>query len=117
LKIGNDFLYFCSLKNENSLEFMKRIKHAKKTILFSIALGFAMLSMSSVNAQNRLGGLFGASNNDDPSRGGLMSPGTRSDSFTVNTQNFGGAPLGSGIAVLLGLGLGYAALKRKEDKQ
>jgi hypothetical protein len=46
-----------------------------------------------------------------------MSPGTRSDSFTVNTQNFGGAPLGSGIAVLLGLGLGYAALKRKEDKQ
>ena len=95
---------------------MKRIKQTKKTILFSIALGFAMLSATSVNAQSRPDGLFGTGNNAEIAREGLMD--NRSDcSFTVNTQDFGGAPLGSGIAVLLGLGLGYAALKRKEDKQ
>lgn len=27
------------------------------------------------------------------------------------------APLGSGIAILIGAGLGYIALKKKEDKQ
>ena len=87
--------------------------------MFSIALGFALLSVTSVNAQDRPGGLFGISTSDEPSRGGLMSPGTKIDySFTVNTQDFGqDVPLGSGIAVLLGLGLGYATLKRKEDKQ
>ena len=37
--------------------------------------------------------------------------------FTVNTQDFD-TPLGSGVAMLIGAGLGYAAIKRrKEDEQ
>jgi hypothetical protein len=35
----------------------------------------------------------------------------------VNTQDFGQSPLGSGIAILIGAGLGYVALKKKEDEQ
>ena len=35
----------------------------------------------------------------------------------VEIQNFQDAPLGSGIAILIGAGLGYVALKKKEDEQ
>ena len=32
-------------------------------------------------------------------------------------DNFGETPLGSGLIIMLGAGLGYVALKKKEDKQ
>ena len=35
----------------------------------------------------------------------------------VEIQTFQEVPLGSGIAILIGAGLGYLALKKKEDKQ
>ena len=39
-------------------------------------------------------------------------------SITAENQTFGqAAPLGSGLIVLLGAGLGYVALKKKEDEQ
>ena len=34
-----------------------------------------------------------------------------------NFQDVENAPLGSGVAILVGAGLGYLALKKKEDKQ
>ena len=53
----------------------------------------------------------------------LMAPATlqsarESESFNFTNGNFGEsdpAPLGGGIAILMGLGLGYVALKKKED--
>jgi LPXTG-motif cell wall-anchored protein len=36
----------------------------------------------------------------------------------ITNDGFGSnAPLGSGIAILIGAGLGYVALKKKEDEQ
>ena len=35
----------------------------------------------------------------------------------VEIQTFQEVPLGSGIAILIGAGLGYIALKKKEDEQ
>ena len=38
--------------------------------------------------------------------------------ITVNTQDFGqDVPLEGGIAILIGVGIGYVALKRKENEQ
>ena len=38
--------------------------------------------------------------------------------LNVETQTFQDpAPLGSGIAILIGAGLGYVALKKREDEQ
>ena len=35
----------------------------------------------------------------------------------ITNDGFGTSPIGSGIAILLVAGLGYVALKKKEDKQ
>ena len=35
----------------------------------------------------------------------------------ITNDGFGTSPLGSGIAILIGAGLGYVALKKKEDQQ
>ena len=53
----------------------------------------------------------------------MNQQGNRSGGMNIPSENFtnGGfgesdpAPLGSGIALLMGLGLGYVALKKKED--
>ena len=40
------------------------------------------------------------------------------ESFNITTQDFETTPLGSGVVLLVGAGLGYAAIKRrKEDEQ
>ena len=66
------------------------------------------------------GGLFGLGTGFG-SNGGLFGKGGAADA-TINVgitnDNFeDDAPLGSGIAILLGAALGYMALKKKEDKQ
>ena len=93
-------------------------KHNKlKTIVFSLGLAAMMLPATNLNAQTG-GGIFergfvsgeadygsrGVMGIDDNTAGGITN-----DDF--------GAPLGSGIAILLGAGLGYVALKKKEDQQ
>ena len=35
--------------------------------------------------------------------------------WAVTSQNFGQAPLGTGLLIMLGAGAGYAFLKKKED--
>jgi len=44
--------------------------------------------------------------------------GNRLDGVTwvAVTQNFGEAPLGTGLLIMLGAGAGYAFLKKKEEK-
>ena len=90
--------------------------------LKAIALSFGLVAMmlpASAMAQKtteRPGGLFGR---NDQSGTSLMH---RTEAVGLNlnveTQSFQDpAPLGSGIAILIGAGLGYVALKKKEDEQ
>lgn len=91
-----------------------------KTIVFSLGLAALTLTANNLNAQNDGSrGLFGMGG----SSADLEYSGTRGlmniDDNTGNgiqNDDFG-APLGSGIAILIGAGLGYVALKKKEDEQ
>jgi len=97
---------------------MKNYNKSLKTLVFSLGLAVMTLAANNLNAQNRNGGgLFGmgetADNSANSGSRGMMN-------FEANTdagiQNDGfGAPVGSGIAILIGAGLGYVALKKKED--
>lgn len=101
---------------------MKRKKLTLKAIAFSLGLAAATLP---AQAQGVFGDMLDNyySEKEQSSQGGgaLLRGSTRetpnaSGSFT--NGNFGEsdpAPLGSGIAILMGLGLGYVALKKKED--
>lgn len=95
------------------------IKHNKlKTIVFSFGLAAMMLPATNLHAQDYDGsrGLFGLGKSSaDYEYSGNRDVET---SFTVNTQDFGqDTPLGSGVVILIGAGLGYVALKKKEDEQ
>ena len=95
----------------------KNNKKTMKTLVFSLGLAALLLTSTHLNAQDR--GLFGMGPNSDNdysgNRDGLMDinditgGGIQNDDF--------GAPLGSGLAILLAAGAGYVALKKKEDKQ
>lgn len=105
------------------------MKNRKKTWkVFGLSLGLALVLLSTnANAQyegNR--GMFGRGESVDasPSRG-IMDRGTTGSGITLQgfgenqnnltLQNFGEeAPLGSGWLVLMGAGLGYAALKQRK---
>jgi len=66
--------------------------------------------------QTRPEGLFGS---NDRSRTSFLNR-TEAEGLDLNVQiqTFQDpAPLGSGIAILIGAGLGYVALKKKEDEQ
>jgi hypothetical protein len=78
----------------------------------------APASAMAQNTTERPGGLFGP---NDQSRTSLLNQKTVNGeewNLNVGTQTFQDpAPLGSGIAILIGAGLGYVALKKKEDEQ
>ena len=65
------------------------------------------------------GGLFSSSDVFWNSRFGInLNPQVLSNgNFGEPEPEYPDAPLGSGIAILIGAGLGYVALKKKEDKQ
>ena len=101
---------------------MKTNKKTLKTIVFSLVLAALTLTANNMNAQNDgsrgmlgRGASFESAEqgsgklffNENVNRGGAISGDYTNEDF--------GAPLGSGIAVLLGAGLGYVALKKKED--
>ena len=79
----------------------------KSVIILAIVLG---LSMTTYADGNR-GGLFQRGETPEQTRDGGM-PALPSHGQTGN-QN---APLGSGIAVLMGLGVAYAIGKRNKEK-
>lgn len=93
---------------------MEKKKKKLKAIMLSVVMSTTMLSATNLNAQydgNR--GLFGRG--EDAENG---NRGYNKLELTVNTQDFGQeVPLGCGIAILIGVGIGYVALKRKENEQ
>ena len=91
-----------------------------KAIVLSLGLA-ALMAPATMNAQINRGLLENPYKDNSNKNHGMMNPqGDRRGGMgiDVNTQDFGqSAPLGSGIAILIGAGLGYVALKKKEDEQ
>lgn len=97
-------------------------KKTMKTIVFSLGLAAMTLTANNLNAQNEESrGMLGRGTSiDNPQHGSgtlfrnNVNRGDASISGEIANDDFG-APLGSGIAILIGAGLGYVALKKKED--
>ena len=92
-----------------------------KAIALSLGLAALMAPATPLNAQIWPGGLFVSDpQTNDNSPKGLMRRNRIGESFLFSNGNFGEeepAPLGSGLAILIGASLGYVALKKKEDEQ
>ena len=96
-----------------------------KALVLSIGLGVAMLTATSVQPQmiNLLDEYYNEqdqqSNGKTPllQRGGAGNADITGGITFDNFQDVDNVPLGSGIAIMLIAGLGYVALKKKEDKQ
>jgi hypothetical protein len=100
-----------------------------KTIVFSLALATMALTANNMNAQNDgRRGLLGRGDSSESlelvgkplfqingERGGAINDGITGG---ITNGSFGEeVPLGGGIAILLVAGLGYVAIKKKEDEQ
>lgn len=99
---------------------MKIKKMNLKAIVLSLGLVAMMLPANAMAQETakRPGGLFGFS--DQFVGEGLFQIRGEEIGMNLNVeiQPFQDpAPLGSGIAILIGAGLGYVALKKKEDEQ
>ena len=97
-------------------------KKSLKTLVFSLVLAAMTLTANNLNAQNDGSrGLFGmgaspADNQYGNSEGSMLRQGEPTNINGMTNQTFE-TPLGGGIAILLAAGLGYVALKKKEDEQ
>ncbi len=113
----------------------------KKAIALSMGLAVAVLSAPNVQAQGLFGDLRDNYYEDEEQVSiagllddlidiyyqeveqanvrGLVDRNRSLDvGFSIDTEGIGEiAPLGGGLVILLGAGLGYAALKRKEEEQ
>ena len=94
-------------------------KNSLKAIALSLGLAAMLLPANNLATQD--GGLFcrGASaDNETVNNRGLININLNTEDGITN-GNFGDqpAPLGSGLVLLIGAGLGYVALKKKEDEQ
>jgi hypothetical protein len=101
---------------------MKTSKMKKKAIVLSLGLAAMMLLATNLNAQSKSGGLLGRGFQAEQAEGGLFrgigDPVEISDGGGITNYGIGEeVPLGSGMAILLAAGLGYVALKKKEDEQ
>ena len=99
---------------------MKTKKMNLKAFVLSLGLA-ALMAPATLNAQINRGLLNNPyKDNSNKNHGMLNQQGNRSGGVEINviTQGFEEpAPLGSGIVILIGAGLGYVALKKKEDEQ
>ena len=103
---------------------MKNNKRKLKAIVLSMVLAAGMMLPASVSAQEEVaetgggllgyGKLFGSDGSLFNSRSGIPID---DEEEGITNDPFGNSPLGSGIAILIGAGLGYVALKKKEDEQ
>ncbi len=103
---------------------MKNNNKKLKAIVLSLGLGAAMLTAPSVKAQGVFGDLLDnyysekeSGSNSGPLLRGSYSIDDNTDDGGITNLGIGEAPLGSGLVILLGAGLGYVALKKKEDEQ
>ena len=98
---------------------MKTKKMNLKAIVLSLGLAAMMLPANAIaqETSKRPGGLFGF--NDLFVAEGLFQTKGEVEELELNVdiQTFEEVPLSSGIVILLGAGLGYVALKKKEDEQ
>lgn len=109
---------------------IKNKKKTMKALVFALGLAAMTLTANNLNAQDG-GGLFGLGATSE-SAGAYQEEsllrgrytyadvnGSSSDptGITINGIGQSSAPLGSGIAILIGAGLGYVAQKKKEDEQ
>lgn len=102
---------------------MRKKKLKKKVLALSLGLGAAMLLTPTVQAQGVFGDMldnYYAEKEQSSQGGGALLRGSSDRGMTnnyISNDDFGDqpAPLGSGIAIMLGAGLGYVALKKKED--
>jgi len=98
---------------------MKKTK-ILKTIALLIGLA-AMMAPATMNAQINHGLLKNPYKDESHDKTSLLQRNNAiNDNITGDITNgdFGEeVPLGSGLVILLGAGLGYVALKKKEDKQ
>ena len=100
-------------------------KKTLKTIVFSLVLAALTLTANNMNAQNDGSrGMFGRGASFESAEQGsktlfrndYVNSGDASISGGITNSGIGEqAPLGSGLVILLGAGLGYVALKKKED--
>ena len=94
-----------------------------KALVLSMVLSVLLAMPTITFAQREKDGLFGT----DPAAknvqsGGMLNQGINRDASVTSEgiSNYGigeTVPVGSGIVILLGAGLGYVALKKKEDEQ
>jgi hypothetical protein len=103
---------------------MNESKLNLKTIAFSLGLAAGMMLPASASAQGVFGDMldnyYSEKEAQSSQGGGALLRGATRDEIPVSggiTNNDFGAPLGSGIAILIGAGLGYVAIKKKEDEQ
>ena len=92
-----------------------------KAIALSLGLA-ALMAPATMNAQINRGLLENPYKDNSNKNHGMMNPqGSRGEitlpSSNIANDDFSTAPIGSGIAILIGAGLGYVALKKKEDEQ
>ena len=85
----------------------------KTTKLKAFALSVMMLACilvpTSAFAQQKSDDFFRDSDNFNGNRDFVVT-------WAATSQNFGDAPLGTGLLIMLGAGAGYALLKKKEEK-
>lgn len=81
-------------------------------VALSLSIGASaqgLFQRGAANEENRVG--------DREKTTGMLGNRNVETTGVINNQTFGQAPLGSGIFVLLAAGVGYAVLRRKEEKQ
>ena len=102
---------------------MKIMKRKLKMMALMVAMAAGVLLPTIVSAQGLFNSSFGHSGGSGVSNGAFGNSGSTevtnesfgTNSGDVNNQNFGKAPLGSGILIMLAAGAGYAILKRKQQ--
>ncbi len=89
-----------------------------KAIVLSLGLA-ALMAPATLDAQINHGLLQNPYKTESNKNHGMLNSQPRSgETFDISNQGIGqpdSAPLGSGIAIMLVAGLGYVALKKKED--
>lgn len=98
-------------------------KQSKRTLMFYVVMAVAMaLPLNSFAQEKR--GLFGSSNSAESKPTSMLGTnGTRGmtdEGIGLGNQPFGvdpQAPLGSGVAMLIAAGAGYALLKSKKQRK